>query len=125
LWTLKAPITIGKLWEAILLFFNITSDDVTLAQESGWLANFETRADFRDDFDLIYSLGIFKHNFSVNENLTNDQMDMSMVGVEIKFMGLENAQSDYSSMEVGPVLQLIVEFKIGINSSIKIPLQAN
>ncbi|WP_415185237.1 hypothetical protein [Nonlabens sp.] len=106
-------------------FFNITSDDVTLAQESGWLANFETRADFRDDFDLIYSLGIFKHNFSVNENLTNDQMDMSMVGVEIKFMGLENAQSDYSSMEVGPVLQLIVEFKIGINSSIKIPLQAN
>jgi hypothetical protein len=57
----------------------------------------------------------------VNENLTNDQMDMSMVGVEIKFMGLENAQSDYSSMEVGPVLQLIVEFKIGINSSIKIP----
>lgn len=52
-------------------------------------------------------------------------MDMSMVGVEIKFMGLENAQSDYSSMEVGPVLQLIVEFKIGINSSIKIPLQAN
>ncbi|MFT6097359.1 MAG: hypothetical protein ACJAXY_001333 [Nonlabens sp.] len=61
----------------------------------------------------------------MNENLTNDQMDMSMVGVEIKFMGLENAQSDYSSMEVGPVLQLIVEFKIGINSSIKIPLQAN
>jgi hypothetical protein len=106
-------------------FFNITNDDVTPAQESGWLANFEIRDDFRDDFDLIYSLGIFKPNFSVNENLTNDQMDMSMVGAEIKLMGLEIAQSDYSSMEVGLVLQLIDEFKIGIKSSIKISLQAN
>jgi hypothetical protein len=95
-------------------FFNIVSDDVNASQGAGWSANFETRGDFRDDFDLIYSLGIFNHKFSVNENLTNDQIDMSMVGAEIKFLlAWKIAQRDYISMEIGPALQLNGELKIG------------
>lgn len=94
-------------------FFNITSDDVVVTQGTGWSANFETRGDFRDDFDLIYSLGVFNHNFSVNENVTNDQIDMSMLGVEIKFLlAWKIAQSDYFSIEAGPALQLNGELKI-------------
>lgn len=94
-------------------FFNIVSDDVNVSQGVGWSANFETRGDFRDDFDLIYSLGIFNHNFSVNEHLTNDQIDMSMVGVEIKFLlAWKIAQSDHFSLELGPALQLNGELKI-------------
>jgi hypothetical protein len=95
-------------------FFNIISDDVDVAQGTGWSANFETRGDFRDDFDLIYSLGIFNHNFSVNENFTNNKIDMSMIGVEIKFLlAWKIAQSDYFSIEAGPALQLNGELKIG------------
>jgi hypothetical protein len=95
-------------------FFNIVSDDVKLSQGTGWSANFETRGNFRDDFDLIYSLGVFNHNFSVNENLTNDQIDMSMVGVELKFLlAWKILQSDYFSIEAGPALQLNGELKIG------------
>jgi hypothetical protein len=95
-------------------FFNITSDDVNVTQGTGWSVNFETRGDFRDDFDLIYSLGIFNHNFSVNENVTNDKIDMSTLGVEIKFLlAWKIAQSDYFSIEAGPALQLNGELKIG------------
>jgi hypothetical protein len=36
-------------------FFNITSDDIDVTQGTGWSVNFETRVDFTDDFDLIYS----------------------------------------------------------------------
>jgi hypothetical protein len=94
-------------------FFNITSDDVDVTQGTGWSANFETRGDFRDDFDLIYSLGVFNHNFSVNENVTNDKIDMSTLGVEIKFLlAWKIAQSDYFSIEAGPALQLNGELKI-------------
>lgn len=94
-------------------FFNITSDDVEVTQGTGFSINFETRGDFRDDFDLIYSLGIFNHNFSVNENLTGDQIDMNMLGVEIKFLlAWKIAQSDYFSIEAGPALQLNGELKI-------------
>lgn len=94
-------------------FFNISSDDVEVTQGTGFSVNFETRGDFRDDFDLIYSLGIFNHNFSVNENLTGDQIDMSMLGVEIKFLlAWKIAQSDYFSIEAGPALQLNGELKI-------------
>lgn len=94
-------------------FFTISSDDVEVTQGTGWSFNFETRGDFRDDFDLIYSLGIFNHNFSVNENLTGDQIDMSMLGVEIKFLlAWKIAQSDYFSIEAGPALQLNGELKI-------------
>lgn len=94
-------------------FFNISSDDVEVTQGTGFSINFETRGDFRDDFDLIYSLGIFNHNFSVNENLTGDQIDMSMLGVEIKFLlAWKIAQSDYISIEAGPALQLNGELKI-------------
>ena len=88
-------------------FFNITSDDVIVTQGPGWSVNF-------DDFDLIYSLGIFNHNFSVNENVTNDKIDMSTLGVEIKFLlAWKIAQSDYFSIEAGPALQLNGELKIG------------
>jgi hypothetical protein len=94
-------------------FFNISSDDVEVTQGTGFSVNFETRGDFRDDFDLIYSLGVFSHNFSVNENLTGDQIDMSMLGVEIKFLlAWKIAQSDYFSIEAGPALQLNGELKI-------------
>lgn len=94
-------------------FFNISSDDVEVTQGTGFAINFETRGDFRDDFDLIYSIGIFNHNFSVNENLTGDQIDMSMLGVEIKFLlAWKIAQSDYFSIEAGPALQLNGELKI-------------
>ncbi|MFT5925577.1 MAG: hypothetical protein ACI9WL_000313 [Rubritalea sp.] len=95
-------------------FFNIVSDDVKVSQGAGWSVNFETRGNFRDDFDLIYSLGVFNHNFSVNEHLTNDQIDMSMVGVELKFLlAWKILQSDYFSIEAGPALQLNGELKIG------------
>ncbi|AGC76545.1 hypothetical protein LX97_01206 [Nonlabens dokdonensis] len=94
-------------------FFNISSDDVEVTQGTGFSINFETRGDFRDDFDLIYSLGIFNHNFSVNENFTGDQIDMSMLGVEIKFLlAWKIAQKDYFSIEAGPALQLNGELKI-------------
>jgi hypothetical protein len=95
-------------------YFTISSSDVNVAQQAGWSANFETRGQFRDDFDLIYSIGIFSHHFAVNENVTNDQIDMSVVGVEIKFLlAWKIAQSDHFSMEIGPALQLNGELKIG------------
>jgi hypothetical protein len=67
-------------------FFNIDTDAAEVMQGTGWSVNFETRGDYRDDFDLIYPLGFFNHNFSVNENGTNDQIDMSTIGAEIKFL---------------------------------------
>ncbi len=94
-------------------FFNINSDAVNVTQGTGWSASLETRGDFRDDFDLIYSIGIFNHNFSVNENITNDQIDMRVIGAEVKFlMAWKIAQSDFFSIEAGPALQLNGELKI-------------
>ncbi|MEO9952240.1 hypothetical protein [Nonlabens sp.] len=94
-------------------FFNIDSDKVQVNQGTGWSASLETRGDFRDDFDMIYSIGIFNHNFSVNENITNDQIDMSVIGAEVKFLlAWKIAQSDFFSIEAGPALQLNGELKI-------------
>lgn len=94
-------------------FFNIDSDNVEVTQGTGWSASLETRGDFRDDFDMIYSIGIFNHNFSVNENITNDQIDMSVIGAEVKFLlAWKIAQSDFFSIEAGPAFQLNGELKI-------------
>ncbi len=94
-------------------FFNIDTDAVEVTQGTGWSASLETRGDFRDDFDMIYSIGIFNHNFSVNENITNDQIDMSVIGAEVKFLlAWKIAQSDFFSIEAGPALQLNGELKI-------------
>ncbi|WP_206052094.1 hypothetical protein [Nonlabens xiamenensis] len=94
-------------------FFQFSSPDVDVQGETGWSLNFETRGDFRDDFDLIYSLGIFNQQFSVQEQPTGDQIDMNMLGVEIKFLlAWKVAQSDYFSIEAGPALMLNGELKV-------------
>ncbi len=94
-------------------YFQLHNQHVNINSGTGFMGTAGTRGNFRDDFDLIYGVSIFSNNFTVQENLTLEDIDMNMIGVEFRLMlAWKVAQSDYFSVEVGPAFMLNSEFKI-------------
>lgn len=94
----------------------LASTDVKITSDTGFMGYLETRGNFRDDFDLIYAIGIFNNKFSTQELATQQDIDLSVIGVEFKFLlAWKLAQSDYFSLEVGPALMINGAYKLADN----------
>lgn len=94
-------------------FFNLQTEDVVVSGAVGWSAGLETRGDYRPYWDLIFGIHLFNHKFSVQEALTQDQIDMSVIGAEVKLLWAYNiANRDFLSLEVGPAVSFNGEFKL-------------
>lgn len=94
-------------------FFSLTTDDVAVNGKVGWSAGLETRGDFRPYWDLIFGIHLFNNKFSVQESLTLDEIEMNVIGAEVKLLwAYKIANKDFLSIEAGPGVSFNGEFKV-------------
>lgn len=93
--------------------YRLDIDDLTVDSNLGYKFVLETRGQIRDDFDFIYSLGVYNHNFSTRELLTNQEIEFSQLGAELNFLfAWKIAQSNHFSIELGPSLLFNGDYKL-------------
>ncbi len=93
-------------------YAQLQSDALTTNNTIGYAGYLETRGEFSRFFDMVYSLGIFSHNMEIEEFATNNTIDASMLGAEIKLIfALRPFQSEYFTIEAGPAVLLTGELK--------------
>lgn len=98
---------------ADLTSFNLQTDDVQVNSKIGWAAGLETRGKFRPYADLIFGIQLFNNKFSVEEAITGDEIDMSVIGAEVKFLyAAKPWRSENFSFEIGPALSFNGEYKV-------------
>lgn len=94
-------------------FFNLETNDVAVEGKVGWSAGLETIGSFRPYWDLIFGIHLFNNKFSVQEALTQDNIEMSVIGAEVKLLWAYKIENkDYLSLEIGPALSFNGEFKV-------------
>lgn len=96
-----------------LTSFNLQTDDVAVTSKIGWAAGLETRGKFRPFADLIFGIQLFNNNFSVEEAISGEEINMSVIGAEVKFLyAAKPWRSDNFSFEIGPALSFNGEYKV-------------
>ncbi|MGJ8683015.1 MAG: hypothetical protein ACSHWW_00230 [Nonlabens sp.] len=94
-------------------FFNLQTDDVAVEGKVGWSAGLETRGAWKPYWNMIFGIQLFNNKFSVKEALTQDDIEMSVIGAEVKLLwAYKIANRDYLSLEVGPAFAFNGEFKV-------------
>lgn len=94
-------------------FFNLQTEDVAVNGKVGWSAGLETRGRFRPSWDLIFGIHLFNNKFSVQEAITLDEIEMNVIGAEVKFLfAYKIANKNFLSLEAGPALSFNGEFKV-------------
>lgn len=98
---------------ADLTLFNLQTDDVAVNSRIGWTAGLETRGKFRPYADLIFGVQLFNNKFSVEEAISGDDINMNVIGAEVKFLyAAKPWRSDNFSFEIGPALSFNGEYKV-------------
>lgn len=93
-------------------FLQIQSDQVNTTTQTGFAGYLESRGEFSRYFDVIYSIGVFNHNIELQEFASNETIESSMLGAEVKFLfAFRPFQNKYVTLEAGPALMLNGEFK--------------
>ncbi len=88
-------------------FLQLDSDAINSSSKIGFAGYLETRGDFSRSFDVIYSIGIFNHHIELEEFATNQTIDASMLGAEVKFLfAYRPFRSEYLTIEAGPAVML-------------------
>ncbi len=95
-------------------FFDINTDDLVTTQGTGFIGGFTTRGAFYDDFDLVYGINYFNSKVSVEGTLLTDtrQIEYSIQGAQLSFLGSYNFVFKHFSFEFGPVLQVNSKMKL-------------
>ncbi|WP_438961183.1 hypothetical protein [Nonlabens sp.] len=94
-------------------FFNLQTDDVAVESRVGWSAGLETRGDWRPFWDMVFGIHLFNNKFSVQEAVTLDDIEMNVIGAEVKVLWAYKINNkDYLSLEIGPAVALNGEFKV-------------
>ncbi|PQJ31490.1 hypothetical protein BST92_05925 [Nonlabens arenilitoris] len=94
-------------------FFSLNTDDVAVDGKVGWSAGLETRGSSTPYWDMIFGIHLFNNKFSVQEALTLDEIDMSVIGAEVKLLWAYKIDNrEYLSLEIGPAVSFNGEFKV-------------
>lgn len=94
-------------------FFNLQSEDVAVNGKIGWSAGLENRSSYRPFIDFIFGIHLFNNKFSVQEAISLDEIEMNVIGAELKFLlAYKIANKNYLSLEAGPALSFNGEFKV-------------
>ena len=100
--------------QAGLLLYDITTDDFVTTQGQGFGGGFSARGAFRNDFDLIYGLNFMGSNISIQgtDGTTTQNIDFSIQGVQLQFLGSYNIVKNHLTVEFGPTLNVTGKMKV-------------
>ena len=100
--------------QAGFLLFDIATDDFVTTQEQGFGGGFSARGAFRNDFDLIYGLNFMGSNISIQgtDGVTTQNIDYTIQGVQLQFLGSYNIVKNHLTVEFGPTLNITGKMKV-------------
>ena len=100
--------------QAGFLLFDIATDDFVTTQEQGFGGGFSARGAFRNDFDLIYGLNFMSSNISIQgtDGVTTQNIDYTIQGVQLQFLGSYNIVKNHLTVEFGPTLNITGKMKV-------------
>lgn len=96
------------------LLFDIATDDFISTQGEGFGGGFTTRGSFRNGFDLVYGLNFVGSAVSIqgSDGITTQDIDFSVQGVQLQFLGSYNIIKHHLSIELGPILNITGKMKV-------------
>ena len=94
--------------------FDITTDDFITTQGTGFGGGFTSRGSFRNEFDLVYGLSFMGSNISIqgSDGVKTENIDLSIQGVQIQFLGSYNIIKHHLTLEFGPTLNVSGKMKV-------------
>ncbi len=99
-----------------LSLFDIQTKDLVTNSKEGFIGGFTTRGAFRNDFDLVYGINFQSAKLSVagKSPLGGAARDLeySIQGVQINFLGSYNIIVKHLSLEAGPVFSINSKMKL-------------
>ena len=100
--------------QAGFVLFDITTDDFIATQGEGFGGGFTSRGSFRNQFDLIYGINFMGSSFSIEgtDGTTLQNIDFSIQGVQLQFLGSYNIVKHHLSLEFGPILNVTGKMKV-------------
>lgn len=97
--------------------FGIHTGNFGVEPGTSWTAGFSNRANYYNDFQIIYGISFFDFNGTVrgrewiDEEVANRTIEYNMIGVQAAILGSYKIISNYLSVEAGPVIQVNGKFK--------------
>lgn len=99
-----------------ITFFDIQTDALVTKPGDGFIGGFTTRGAFRNNFDLIYGISFQNSKISVEGKgalASNPQeIEYTVQGVQINFLGSYNIARGHLSLEFGPVFNINGKMKL-------------
>ena len=97
--------------------FDLNTSDLTTSQGTGFMAGFTTRGSFYNQFDLIYGINFMNNKIEVlgsnaSNPLDTQNVDYTIQGIQINFLGSYNIIRHHLTIEAGPVLNLNGKMKL-------------
>lgn len=96
--------------------FDIRTDDLITRSKVGFTAGFATRGAFRNNFDLIYGINFISSKIAIEGKDPMDsnpqEIEYTVQGVHINFLGSYNIISKHISLEFGPVFNINGKMKL-------------
>ena len=99
-----------------LAFFDIQTSDFITKPREGFMGGFSTRGAFRNNFDLIYGIS-FQNSKIAIEGISamepnSQDIEYTIQGVQINFLGSYNIIKNHISLEFGPVFNINGKMKL-------------
>jgi hypothetical protein len=100
--------------QAGYILFDITTEDFISTQGEGFGAGFTSRGSFWNSFDLIYGLNFMGSNVSIQgtDGVKTQNIDFSIQGVQMQFLGSYNIVKHHLTLEFGPTLNVTGKMKV-------------
>lgn len=96
--------------------FDIKTDNLVTKQQSGFTAGFTTRGAFRNNFDLIYGISFQSVSVGVEGSSVlgtdTQNINYTVQGAQINFLGSYNIIVKHLSLEFGPVFNINGKLKL-------------
>lgn len=94
-------------------WFDINTTNFNTQQGSGFLAGFSSRGDVYNNFDLEYGISFFQHTVGIlgagtvgNSGISQQYLDYTLSGVQIKLLPGYNIIRHHLSIDAGPILNI-------------------
>lgn len=96
------------------MLFDINTDDFLTTQSAGFGGGFSARGDFRNNFGLIYGLNFMSSNIGIQgtDGSTTQNVDYSIQGVQVQFLGTYNIIKRHLTLDFGPTLNVNGKMKL-------------
>lgn len=100
--------------------FDISTSDLNTKQGTGFIFGFTTRGSFYNKFDLIYGINFLNNKIEIlgrnpeNSSETQD-IDYTIQGAQVTFIGSYNIVRHHLSIEAGPILNINGKMKLDSN----------